>query len=491
MSGASSTRSRALRPRLRQVVSGLIAIPLSALPFVAYANLTPEGRLVRDRASVALRPPSLPELTKAELAAAISAAPKYQGPVMALAYHGIGSASDGDGGFVVSPERFAEHLAILRAAGMRAVTAAQVAAAFSGGRPLPAKAVMISFDDGRTDAMMFADPLLAEAGMVATMFVITGAAEKPGIYYASWEKLEGYARSGRWDLQSHTSGLHHEQETAAGSELPALTSLSPGESLDEYRLRVRVDLRRASTAIEGHVGRRPVAFAYPFGAYGAERTNHPGIRKVLAEEVARRYHVAFHQDDQEKVPLVSSDDARLGLRRLEVGDWSGLQLLERIRKASGRTRGLEPAPEVPLWPEMAGGEPVPVERPDSADGTTPAQSTTRPEAGSVGPSRLLPRRTVPTLPRVTAPRVTLPPAPVPPAPTVPPAAGPPAVEPLAAPAPEPTPLPSPTTAPPTTAPLPPVVTTTPAGPPTTTIGPTVPSPSCRSQGKGKNCPPDA
>ena len=479
MRGPSLTRSGGFRPWLRQVISGLVALPLSALPFVAYANLTPEGRLVRDRALVALRPPSLPDLNRAQRAAAVSAAPRYEGAVMALAYHGIGSASDGDGGFVVSPERFGEHLATLRAAGMRAVTAAQVAAAFDGGRALPPNAVMISFDDGRTDAMMFADPILADAGMAATMFVITGAAENPGIYYASWEKLEGYARSGRWDLQSHTAGLHHEQKTRDDGELPALTSVAPGESLAAYRTRIRADLRKASATIEDHVGRPPVAFAYPFGAYGAERTNHPGIRKVLSEEVTRRYALAFHQDDQEKVPLVSADDDRLGLRRLEVGDWSGLQLLKRIRQAAGRTKGLEPAPPVVPWPEMAGQEQMPVEPPRTPDPTVPP--------------RLLPKRTVPTVPRVivprvTAPRVTVPPVPVSPQSTIPPASVPslPAPAPAPAPAPVPTMPPPSTTVPPTTAP-PVVVPPPPVPTPVTTT--TVPRPGCRSQGNGKICPP--
>ena len=117
---------------LRQLIVGLVALPLTTVPFVAYAQLTPEGRLVRDRALVALSPPSLPELSPRQRAAAVAAAPRYQGAVMALAYHGIGSSSDGEGGFVVSPKRFAEHLAVLKAAGMRALTAADVTAGFTG-----------------------------------------------------------------------------------------------------------------------------------------------------------------------------------------------------------------------------------------------------------------------------------------------------------------------------------------------------------------------
>ncbi|MEA2505799.1 MAG: hypothetical protein QOH48_417 [Actinomycetota bacterium] len=334
--GSADAESILQRRRLRQLIIGLVALPLSVLPFVAYATGTPEGRLVTERVTVALRPPTLPVLSSGQIAAARAAAPSYKNAVMLLAYHGIGSGSDAEGGFVISPARFGEQLATLKAAGMHAVTATQVATAFDGGKPLPPKAVMISFDDGRTDALLYADPMLAEAGMRATMFVITGAASNPGIYYASWPDLVKYASSGRWDIESHTATLHHEQKVADGRSLPALTSLLPGETLQEYRMRVRTDLADASAAIKAHVGTSPVAFAYPFGAYGAERTNDPAIRGILRQEVGNLYSVAFHQDDQTTIPLARANQDHLGLRRLEIGNWSGMDLLAQIRASAHR-----------------------------------------------------------------------------------------------------------------------------------------------------------
>jgi biofilm PGA synthesis lipoprotein PgaB len=318
------------------VVVGLLALPLSVVPFLAYGTFTPEGRLVRDRMIVAVSPPGLPELSSGQRLLAMAAAPRYQGKVMALVYHGIGS-SDGEGGFVVSPQRFGEHLATLRAAGMHDVTAAEVARAFTTGTPLPDNAVMITFDDGRTDAMLWGDPLLAAAGMRATMFVISSAASSPGVYYAGWDRLRAAARSGRWDIQAHTDASHHEQKVDGGARLPALTSLAPGESLAAYRQRVAADLDRNGDAIRKRIGRRPVALAYPFGAYGADRVNDPGIRQVLAEEVARRFTLAFHQDEQDSIPLLDPAQERISLRRLEVGNWTSHGLLERIDRAANDT----------------------------------------------------------------------------------------------------------------------------------------------------------
>ena len=352
-------RSERGQAGLVQLLVGLVALPLSVLPFVAYGTLTPEGRLVRDRVMARLARPKLPTLSPGRRAAAAARAPRYQDAVMVLAYHGIGSSSDAEGGYVISPQRFGEHLAVLRAAGMRTVTATDVARAFTGGPPLPANAVMISFDDGRTDAMLFADPLLKQAGMSATMFVITGAASHPGVYYAPWGRIEAYARSGRWDIESHTAELHRQETGPSGEDLPVLTSLRRGESLADYRARVRADLTKASATIAKHVGHRPVAFAYPFGAYGADRTNDPGIRDVLREEVARQYTLAFHQDDQGSIPLAAAGQDHLGLRRLEVGRWSGLELLSRISQAASRS-GVVTPPGAPT-------EVVPLGGPSDAD----------------------------------------------------------------------------------------------------------------------------
>ena len=47
-------------------VVGLLALPLSLLPFVAYCTLTPEGRLVRDKVVAWVAPPDLPRLSDAQ-----------------------------------------------------------------------------------------------------------------------------------------------------------------------------------------------------------------------------------------------------------------------------------------------------------------------------------------------------------------------------------------------------------------------------------------
>jgi peptidoglycan/xylan/chitin deacetylase (PgdA/CDA1 family) len=322
---------------LRQLIVGMVMLPLSILPFVAYFHFTQEGRLLWAEFTLAISKPHLPELPPEERRWIEEHAPSYQGSVALLVYHGIGPSADEDGGFSVPPGVFAEQLATLKAAGMHAVTARDVARAFAGQGALPRNAVMISFDDGRTDAMMYADPLLEQAGMRATMFVITHAAEDPGIYYVGWEKLRKYATDGRWDLESHSANSHHEQwvgPPGTDNWLPALTSLLPRETIGQYTDRVYGDLRVASQTISDEIGQQPVAFAYPFGAHGTERTNDPQIEDIVRGAVSSSYSIAFDQDDQSTWGLATCHDDPYSLRRLEIGQWSGRTLLLRIDGAA-------------------------------------------------------------------------------------------------------------------------------------------------------------
>jgi peptidoglycan/xylan/chitin deacetylase (PgdA/CDA1 family) len=304
---------------LRQLIVGMVMLPLSILPFLAYFHFTQEGRLLWAEFRLAVSKPHLPQLPPDELQWIQAHTPSYEGSVALLVYHGIGPSADDDGRFAIPPEVFAEQLATLKAAGMHTV--------------------MISFDDGRTDAMMYADPLLEEAGMRATMFVITHAAEDPGIYYVGWDKLRKYAADGRWDLESHSANSHHEQwvgPPGTDNWLPALTSLLPRETIDEYTDRVYGDLRVASQTIGDEIGERPVAFAYPFGAHGTERTNDPQIQDLLRGAVSTNYSIAFDQDDQSTWGLATCRDDPYSLRRLEIGQWSGRTLLLRIDQAATR-----------------------------------------------------------------------------------------------------------------------------------------------------------
>lgn len=74
----------------------------------------------------------------------------------------------------VTPEELARHLALLAGWGFRTVPLAAAAAAWHAGRRLPAKTVVLTFDDACRCFAEHALPLLAAHGATATVFAVAG-----------------------------------------------------------------------------------------------------------------------------------------------------------------------------------------------------------------------------------------------------------------------------------------------------------------------------
>src|SRR3954451_12064918 len=72
-----------------------------------------------------------------------------EAPVPILMYHAIAAEpNEATRELSVTPEAFAEQLAVLGELGSAPVDTARLAARWRSGRPLPARPVLITFDDG-------------------------------------------------------------------------------------------------------------------------------------------------------------------------------------------------------------------------------------------------------------------------------------------------------------------------------------------------------
>ena len=129
-------------------------------------------------------------------------------------YHEIAGRQDTASRLAVPPEAFASQLAYLRAEGFTTISVAKLASALAGepGR-LPARPVVITFDDGFADFHGAALPVLRRYGFTATVFVTTGwiadagphaAGRRPGCML-SWSQIREAAEAGmEIGAHSHT-----------------------------------------------------------------------------------------------------------------------------------------------------------------------------------------------------------------------------------------------------------------------------------------------
>ena len=336
----------ARRRWLLQSIIGLITLPLSAVPIWIYGTHTAVGELLAMRIRYEFMPPSTPRLDAGSATVARrDQARSYVGiPVL---FYSIGRPTESfDGRYMVNRTHFAEQMEALRAAGYSPIRVEQLAQYVrSGSRAgLPRKPVLITFDDATTETMLQADPILAATGMRAVMFVTTSRASSGSLFSEQWGSLSGYAGNGRWQLENRTDTLG--QVVRRGGRLETrLVDAHPDESIPAFGARVAGDLGSAESQIDDHGAGHPIAFAYPYGNWG--RDARPGVAAELRSVVGQRFSVAFDQDRQSGWRPALPGDDRLHVHRLEVMDWTGAQLIRRLRAgaALGRTvyaeRGLD------------------------------------------------------------------------------------------------------------------------------------------------------
>jgi biofilm PGA synthesis lipoprotein PgaB len=214
--------------------------------------------------------------------AAAASAPELH----ALAYHDVRDevTRDHDADqFAVSTAHLARHFEWLRRQGYVVVSVDELLAARSSARPLPEKAVLLSFDDGLRSVYTHVFPLLKLFGYPAVVSVVTdwiGSAE-PVLYdnrqlaagdFVSWEQLREMQQSGLVEIASHTHAMHASVPgNPQGNEQPAAVTrlYLAGVYEDEavFRARLAADLARSAGIIREQTGRAPRVVTWPYGAW--------------------------------------------------------------------------------------------------------------------------------------------------------------------------------------------------------------------------------
>ena len=178
------------------------------------------------------------------------------GPVAVpiLVYHVIGVAPVPGYPFSISRAEFHLHLQWLRSRGYASVNLDDLVAARSGRGRLPARPVILTFDDGYRDTVSTAAPLLVDYGFTATFFFVTGLLGQR----SAWTTGRGFelALADRGQIR---------QLAALGFECGAhsVTHQRLGPLDDAAAL---AEMRDSRAALEDVLGKRVDHFAYPYGS---------------------------------------------------------------------------------------------------------------------------------------------------------------------------------------------------------------------------------
>ncbi|WP_035611435.1 trifunctional glycosyltransferase/class I SAM-dependent methyltransferase/polysaccharide deacetylase [Haloferula sp. BvORR071] len=153
----------------------------------------------------------------------------------------------------VTPEAFEEQLRYLRGAGFHSVSLEEWRLAAEARRPLPGRAILLTFDDGYRDFATHAWPLLKRYGFTAIVFLVAGRIGGTN----EWDSALGEPLELMdWDeiLALQEEGVEFGSHTCTH---PPLTGLTPAGVVRE--------LAKSRTILESRLGHPVTAFAYPYG----------------------------------------------------------------------------------------------------------------------------------------------------------------------------------------------------------------------------------
>lgn len=166
-----------------------------------------------------------------------------------LCYHRLGPGSSK---MVVSPANFEAQMTWLVQNDYRVIRLSDLEAFLAGDRPLPRRAVVLTFDDGYESVHRHAFPVLRRLQLPATVFVYTDFLG--GGDALTWPQLQEMRSSGLVDIQSHSKSHRN------------LIERRPGETDDRYRAAVDAELRVPRELLERRLPPLEVRhLAYPFG----------------------------------------------------------------------------------------------------------------------------------------------------------------------------------------------------------------------------------
>lgn len=246
-----------------------------------------------------------------------------------LMYHQIGApGSCGEARYTVDPRIFARQMETLATEGYQACSLDDFLSWHAGHGELPARSVLITFDDGFCGVLDEALPVLRSLRWPFTVFVVT---DKLG-RVADW--IDGSGTGGRGCTLMNAGELERLLDAGASLESHSATHcdlcmLPDGQLTDE--------LERSRQALLPLTGRPARALAYPYGRHDERVT---GCARKAGYEVAFSVNPGFNRGDTpalalRRLDVFGSDSAAALLRKVQLGSNDG-SLAHGMRYLIGR-----------------------------------------------------------------------------------------------------------------------------------------------------------
>ncbi|MCI0529376.1 MAG: polysaccharide deacetylase family protein [Nitrospira sp.] len=254
--------------------------------------------------------------------------------ITVLAYDRIVDQKDGEH---VDRALIRDHLQALRLKGFEPITLSELMNFYKSGRPLPPKALLLTFDYGYLETYVVIDPILREMEWRGVLFILTSRQQRRDPMFLYWDRLQRMVDSGVWEIGSNGHMSRDPipvnidgHEGLFIADRMWLSELQRHETLEEFGQRILNDYRVSRESIEGHLKRyKLVAYAIPSG--GLSQIHDRELYQMNQKSLETFYSLCFVNDRFGVNDRLSSLHC---LKRLLVrAEWSGKDLVERLDSA--------------------------------------------------------------------------------------------------------------------------------------------------------------
>jgi peptidoglycan/xylan/chitin deacetylase (PgdA/CDA1 family) len=188
-----------------------------------------------------------------------------------LLYHKV--SSQHSDALTILAEHLDRQLAYVKSSGYRPISFSELKESLHGGRALPTKPVVVTFDDGYLSTYELAYPLLAKHGVKATVFLPTAFIGGVAGWDGASEPLMSYEMMRQLSAELIEFGMHsHRHES--------YERLSAAQ--------IETDLSQCLRALEDSGCRFARVFAYPYGRMPKDPSANRAMREFF-----RRHEIDF------------------------------------------------------------------------------------------------------------------------------------------------------------------------------------------------------
>ena len=191
-----------------------------------------------------------------------------------LMYHSVLKDTSRTGKYIITPEIIVQDILYLQKNGYETISAKQLVRFVLNGEALPEKPVMLTFDDGMYNNLLYVVPILEKYNAHAIFSVVGSYTDEysksdivnPAYSYMRWCDIKSLAFSENVEFANHSYNLHSTSQGRYG------VKKKKGETALEYYNFFQNDTKKLQSEFLSNCNFEPFIYTYPLGGYSAEST---------------------------------------------------------------------------------------------------------------------------------------------------------------------------------------------------------------------------